>query len=210
MVGERKGLWRGGQAGLPSDPYIGRRNLRSREDGLEAATAASDARAAVFLDRDGVLNVDHGYVGDASRLEWIAGARRAVRRLNEAGLLVIVITNQSGVARGLFDLAAVERLHEVMRADLAVEGARIDAFYVCPFHAEATVAAFAHPDHPDRKPNPGMVLRAMRDWSIDPARALMIGDSPRDLEAARRAGVAAVLFPGGNLDAFLATLTLPK
>ena len=168
------------------------------------------ARAAVILDRDGVLNVDHGYVGDAARLEWIAGARRAVRRLNEAGLLVIVATNQSGVARGMFDVSAVERLHGVMEKALAAERARIDAFYVCPYLPEAPVAAFAHPDHPDRKPNPGMILRALADWNIDPARALMIGDKNSDLEAARRAGIEGVLFPGGDLDAFVAALTLPK
>ncbi|MGH7024633.1 MAG: D-glycero-alpha-D-manno-heptose-1,7-bisphosphate 7-phosphatase [Caulobacteraceae bacterium] len=170
----------------------------------------SSRRAAVILDRDGVLNVDHGYVGAIDRLEWIPGAKRAVRRMNEAGLLVVVATNQSGVARGLFDLAAVEALHEQMRADLAVEGARIDAFYVCPFLADAPVAAFAHPDHPDRKPNPGMILRALADWSIDPERALLIGDSERDLEAARRAGIRSALFPGGDLDQFVASLVLPK
>jgi D-glycero-D-manno-heptose 1,7-bisphosphate phosphatase len=181
---------------------------RTQESGLEADNAL---RAAVILDRDGVLNVDHGYVGDVSRLEWITGAGRAVRRLNDAGLLVIVATNQSGVARGMFDLAAVDRLHEAMRSDILREaGARIDAFYVCPYLPDAPVAAYAHPDHPDRKPNPGMVLRALCDWSIDPARALMIGDKARDLEAGARAGVAGALFPGGDLDAFIAGLTLPK
>jgi D-glycero-D-manno-heptose 1,7-bisphosphate phosphatase len=167
-------------------------------------------RAAVILDRDGVLNVDHGYVGETSRLEWIPGAKAAVRRLNEAGLLVIVATNQSGVARGMFDLAAVDHLHQIMRDDLAAAGARIDAFYVCPFLPDAPVAAFAHADHPDRKPNPGMILRAMADWNIDPARALMIGDKASDLEAARRGGIASVLFPGGDLDTFVADLALPK
>src|SRR5216684_712661 len=166
-------------------------------------------KAAVILDRDGVLNVDHGYVGEASHLDWIAGAQRAVRRLNDARLLVIVTTNQSGVARGMFDMAAVAAVHARMRADLAVVGAHIDAFYVCPYLPDAPVAEFAHPDHPDRKPNPGMILRALSEWSIDPARALVIGDKERDLEAARRAGVAGVLFPGGDLDVFVGRLILP-
>ena len=125
-------------------------------------------RSAVIFDRDGVLNVDHGYVGDPERMEWVEGARRAVRRLNESGVLVIVATNQSGVARGLFDLAAVDAVHAVMQADLTVDGARIDAFYVCPFLPDAKVADFAHADHPDRKPNPGMILRAMDEWGVDP------------------------------------------
>jgi len=170
----------------------------------------SEARAAVFLDRDGVLNVDHGYVGQVERLEWMPGARRAVARLNALGLLVIVATNQSGVARGYFDEAAVERLHRAMLDDLAEAGARIDAFYVCPFLPDAPVERYRHPDHPDRKPNPGMLLRALADFRIDPARALLVGDSERDLEAARRAGIAAVLFPGGDLDAFVAGLNLPR
>jgi D-glycero-D-manno-heptose 1,7-bisphosphate phosphatase len=169
-----------------------------------------DLRAAVILDRDGVLNVDHGYVGEVARLEWIPGAKAAVKRLNDAGLVVIVATNQSGVARGLFDMAAVGAVHGAMADDLAADGARIDAFYVCPFLPDAPVAAFAHPDHPDRKPNPGMILRALADWKIDPARALVIGDKDRDLEAGRRAGVAGALFPGGDLDAFIAGLALPK
>jgi D-glycero-D-manno-heptose 1,7-bisphosphate phosphatase len=167
-------------------------------------------RAAVLLDRDGVLNVDHGYVGGPDRLEWMPGARRAVAALNRSGVLAIVVTNQSGVARGLYDLAAVDALHAHMQADLAAEGARIDAFYVCPYHAEARVVAFRHPDHPDRKPNPGMILRAIADWDIDPARALMVGDKASDLEAARRAGIVGVRFPGGDLARFMTGVALPK
>ncbi|HWD68495.1 MAG TPA: HAD family hydrolase [Caulobacteraceae bacterium] len=167
-------------------------------------------RAAAILDRDGVLNVDHGYVGELDRLEWIPGAISAVKRLNDAGLLVIVATNQSGVARGLFGVDDVEAVHTKMQADLAVADAHIDAFYVCSYLPDAPVIAFAHPDHPDRKPNPGMILRALAEWEIDPARAILIGDSERDLEAGRRAGVRGVLFEGGDLDAFVGALILPK
>jgi D-glycero-D-manno-heptose 1,7-bisphosphate phosphatase len=170
--------------------------------------ATKTKRAGVIFDRDGVLNVDHGYVGEVERLEWVAGARRAVRRLNEAGVATAVATNQSGVARGYFDMAAVDRVHEAMRADLAVEGAWLDAIYVCPFLAGAAVVEYAHPDHPDRKPNPGMVLRALAELDLDPARTIVIGDKPSDLEAARRAGVAGALFPGGDLDAFVLGLGL--
>ena len=168
--------------------------------------ASKPSRAAVIFDRDGVLNVDHGYVGDPDRLEWIDGARRAVRRLNEASVLAIVATNQSGVARGMFDMTAVEAVHARMRADLAVDGARIDAFYVCAYLPDAADPMFAHPSHPDRKPNPGMLLRAMEEWDIDPARCLMIGDKASDMEAAKRAGIAGALFPCGNLDDFLQPL----
>ena len=170
--------------------------------------ASRSGRRGVIFDRDGVLNVDHGYVGQPEQLEWTPGARRAVRRLNEAGIATAVVTNQSGVARGYYDLAAVERLHETMRADLAADGAWLDAIYVCPYLPEAAVAAFAHPDHPDRKPNPGMVLRAIAELDLDPALTVVIGDQPSDLEAARRAGVAGALFTGGNLDAFVLGLAL--
>jgi D-glycero-D-manno-heptose 1,7-bisphosphate phosphatase len=169
----------------------------------------SEARAAVFLDRDGVLNVDHGYVGAVERFEWIAGAREAVARLNRLGLLVVVVTNQSGIGRGYYDEAAMEAVHAAMTADLAKAGAHIDALYACPFHPEAADPRYRHPDHPDRKPNPGMILRAIADLNIDPSRALLIGDKATDLEAARRAGVRGVRFGGGDLDAFLAGLELP-
>ena len=165
--------------------------------------AMKGARAAVIFDRDGVLNLDHGYVGEAERFEWMTGARGAIGRLNGRGVLVIVATNQSGVARGMFDMAAVEGIHDLMQSQLAADGAHIDAFYVCPFHPNAVVQAYRHPDHPDRKPNPGMILRAMADWNIDPARAVLVGDKPRDIAAATRAGIRGVLFPGGDVDAFL-------
>src|SRR6185436_16020242 len=133
-------------------------------------------RAAVFLDRDGVLNVDHGYVGDWARFEWIPGAREAVARLNRLGLLVIVATNQSGIGRGYYDEAAMQAVHAGMAADLARTGAHIDGLYACPFHPDAVEARYRHPDHPDRKPNPGMILRALAEFGVEPARALLIGD----------------------------------
>ena len=166
--------------------------------------AVKDLRAAVFFDRDGVLNVDHGYVGELERFEWIAGARQAIATVNRAGRLAIVITNQSGVARGMFSEADVNRLHAAMQTDLATAGARIDAFYICPYHADARIPVFRHPDHPDRKPNPGMIMRAITDWDIDPGRSVLIGDKESDMEAARRAGVAGLLFEGGDLAEFVA------
>jgi D-glycero-D-manno-heptose 1,7-bisphosphate phosphatase len=166
--------------------------------------------AAVIFDRDGVLNVDHGYVGEAERLEWMPGAKRAIRRLNESGIRVIVATNQSGVARGYFDEAAVARVHEVMRADLAAIGGRLDEIYVCPFHPCASVPAFAHPDHPGRKPNPGMILEAMADHGLAPDEVVVVGDKESDMEAARRAGVAGIRFDGGDLERFLTDLGILK
>ncbi len=161
------------------------------------------ARPAAFLDRDGVLNVDLGYVHRVEDLAWIQGAPTAVRRLNDAGYLVIVVTNQSGIGRGYYDEAAMNAVHDALRAHLAKAGAALDAVYACPFHPEAVVEHLRHPDHPDRKPNPGLLLRAMTDFAIDPARSFMIGDKDSDMEAARRAGVTGHLFRGGDLDAFV-------
>jgi D-glycero-D-manno-heptose 1,7-bisphosphate phosphatase len=167
------------------------------------ATAAKARRPGVIFDRDGVLNVDHGYVGQVERLTWIDGARRAIARLNAADIVTVVATNQSGVARGYFGETDVDQVHDAMQSDLAPCGGKVDAFYVCPFHPDAAVPAYAHPDHPDRKPNPGMVLRAIEDLNLDRDRTVLVGDQLRDLEAARRAGIVGLLFPGGDLEAFL-------
>ena len=164
---------------------------------------AREPRPAAFLDRDGVLNVDLGYLHRVEQLEWIEGAPAAVRRLNDAGYLVIVVTNQSGIGRGYYDEAAMEAVHAAMRARLEEASARIDAVYFCPHHPRAEIERYRHPDHPDRKPNPGMLLTAMRDFAIDAGRSFMIGDKDSDMQAARRAGVAGHLFQGGDLDAFV-------
>ena len=170
---------------------------------MPRTSTASSPRPALFLDRDGVLNEDRGYVSRWEDFHWIAGAREAVAAFNRAGWLVIVVTNQSGVGRGFYTEAAMHDLHAAMRADLATVGGRIDAFYHAPQHPDAALDAYRHPDSPDRKPNPGMILRALEDWPIDRAASLLVGDKPSDLEAALRAGVRGVLFDGGDLMRFL-------
>ena len=117
--------------------------------------------------------------------------------------MVLVVTNQAGVARGYYDEAQIGRFHDALSARLASENARIDAFYHCPFHADAVVERYKHPDHPDRKPNPGMLLRAIKDWSIDVEQSFLVGDKESDVLAAQRAGVKGHLFAGGDLDEFL-------
>ncbi len=158
---------------------------------------------AVFLDRDGVLNIDHGYVADPDRLDWIAGAREAVAALTRAGLKVMVVTNQSGIGRGYFEEAAMHAFHAEMQAQLATQGGRIDAFYFAPHHEDAAVDAYRVADHPDRKPNPGMLLRGLAEAGLTPREAVIIGDKDSDVEAGRRAGMPGYLFPGGDLHAFV-------
>ena len=158
---------------------------------------------AVFFDRDGVLNLDHGYVCEPERLDWIEGAREAVARLNAADVKVLVVTNQSGVARGYFTEAQVDRFHAALQAGLAEVGGRIDAFYVAPHHEDAVDERYRHPDHPDRKPNPGMILRGLSEWALAAEETVLVGDKGSDVEAAGRAGVEGLRFPGGDLLAFL-------
>jgi len=160
-------------------------------------------RPTLFLDRDGVLNEDRGYVARWEDFRWIAGARETVAAFNRAGWLVIVVTNQSGVGRGYYSEADMHALHARMAEDLATVGGHIDAFYYAPQHPEAALDAYRHPDPPDRKPNPGMILRALSEWPVDKAASVLVGDKPSDLEAALRAGVKGVLFEGGDLAAFL-------
>jgi D-glycero-D-manno-heptose 1,7-bisphosphate phosphatase len=178
------------------------------------ATARDDLprrrlRPAVFFDRDGVLNHDNGYTHRVDDLQWIAGAIETIKRVNDSGALVFVVTNQAGIAHGYYTAAEAKRFHATMAADLAHAGAHVDAFYMCPFHPEAKIDAYFHPDHPDRKPNPGMIITALAEWPIDRTRCVLIGDQDSDIEAARRAGIAGVLLAGHDL-ADAAALALAK
>ncbi|WP_292031933.1 MULTISPECIES: D-glycero-alpha-D-manno-heptose-1,7-bisphosphate 7-phosphatase [unclassified Brevundimonas] len=164
------------------------------------------SRPAAFLDRDGVLIVDCGFPHRPDQLVLIPGAAEAVKRLNDAGYVAVIVTNQSGVARGMFSEETMHGFNALLVARLAEGGARIDAVYAAPHHPEAVDDRYRHPDHPDRKPNPGMLLKAIAEHDLDPSRSLMIGDNPSDMEAARRAGVAGYLFEDDDLDQFVAAI----
>lgn len=159
-------------------------------------------RPAAFLDRDGVINVDTGYVHRPEQVDWIPGAQEGIRRLNDLGYRVIVVSNQAGVAHGYYDEAAIHALHAWMQDELAAAGAFIDAFYYCPYHPEARIERFRQM-HGDRKPEPGMILRAFSDLRIDRERSFLVGDKQSDLDAARRAGVRGYLFTNGSFSEFL-------
>lgn len=147
-------------------------------------------RPAIFLDRDGTINSDEGhyYVYKIEDLQFNPGVIDGIRRLNEAGYLVIVVTNQGGVAKGEYSTSDVERLHAYIQHVLAQHGAHIDAFYYCPHHDSISPCTC-------RKPAPGMILQAISEWDIDPDRSILIGDGSRDIEAAQAAGIRGIRIP---------------
>ncbi|HKB16948.1 MAG TPA: HAD family hydrolase [Planctomycetota bacterium] len=142
----------------------------------------------VLLDRDGTIVEDPEFLRAPDQVRLLPGAASALRKLRRAGFRLAVVTNQSGIARGLFDEATLENIHRRLRELLAAEGAALDGIYVCPHHPEEGRPPY-RADCDCRKPRPGLLLRAIREMDLDPARSYGVGDSPRDLEAAAAAGV---------------------
>ncbi len=154
---------------------------------------------AVFLDRDGTLIENRGYICELSQALVFPFAANAVRRLNRAGYRVIVVSNQSAVARGICSEEQLRALHRGLREHFADQGAEIAAFYYCPFLADAVLPAYRQ-ESPLRKPAPGMLLQAAGEHGIDLAASFMVGDSLDDIEAGRRAGCRTVLVRTGHGD----------
>jgi D-glycero-D-manno-heptose 1,7-bisphosphate phosphatase len=180
-----------------------------RDIGVPADFAAAQTeipallhRRALFLDRDGVVNVDHGWVGAREQFEWMPGALDTIRHATRSGWHVFIVTNQSGVARGLYDEAAVRSLMDWISDEARRAGGTVDDYRYCPYHPEAVVPAYRQVSD-WRKPAPGMLLDLIRAWEVDPARSVLIGDQPTDLAAATAAGISGYLFPGGNLLEFV-------
>ena len=149
-----------------------------------------------------MINYDDGYIGTQDRFRWMPGVADAIRRLNHAGYFVFVVSNQSGVARGLFSEQSVHDLDSWMRQCLAAQGARIDDARYCPFHPDGSVAAYRK-ESDWRKPAPGMILDLMRHWPVDRVSSFFVGDKDIDMQAAREAGIAGRHYTGGNLLQFI-------
>ena len=161
----------------------------------------TDLRPALFLDRDGVINVDKGYVSRVEDFEWIDGAAETIAAFNSRGWYVFIVTNQSGIARNYYSEADMHTLHEWMQSELKTRGAHIDRIYHCPFHDEGENPAYRKASF-DRKPSPGMLLQAMSDFPVKREQSFLIGDKETDISAAQAAGIAGFLFRGGNLAEF--------
>jgi len=172
---------------------------RSKESGDGSTFAASSARPrpGILLDRDGTIIIDHGHVGSLARVEFIAGAPEAIATFNRAGIPVAVVTNQAGVARGLYGIDDVAQVHRHIAEHLAGYGARIDLFLYCPYHPAGVVEAFARTSE-DRKPRPGMAKAAEAMLNLDLKASWVVGDGPEDVGLAQAVGASAIYLGPGN------------
>jgi histidinol-phosphate phosphatase family protein len=172
--------------------------LPGSRGGLALGEPTSRPRPGILLDRDGTIIVDHGYVGSVERVDIIDGAPEAIAAFNRAGIPVAVITNQSGVARGLYGIDDVGRVHRHLAERLAASGAHIDLFVYCPYHPDGVVEAFARSSE-DRKPRPGMAKAAQAALNLDLSASWVVGDRPEDLGLAAAIGASAIyLGPAGG------------
>ena len=153
---------------------------------------------AVFFDRDGTLNVDVGYLHRPEDFVWIEGAKEAIKYVNDNGYLAILVTNQSGVARGYYPEEDIKEVYDWMNKELAKIGAHLDALFYCPHHPTGKIPAYTKICS-CRKPDTGMVDEACLRFNIDRSKSYLVGDSERDLECAQKAGVQGIRFSGGNL-----------
>lgn len=157
-------------------------------------------RPALFLDRDGVINVDHSYVGSIDRFEFTATARQAIAHATQQGWHVFIVTNQSGIARGYYDEPALHHLQSWLHDQVLAAGGTIDDWRYCPDHPDATIERYRRVND-WRKPGPGMIRDLISAWDLDPARSVLIGDQPTDIQAAQACDIRAILFEGGDLNA---------
>ena len=153
-------------------------------------------KPAIFIDRDGTLNEEVDYLHRPEEAVLTRDAGRAIATLNARGIPVVIVTNQAGIGKGKFGWDDYEAVMVRLNELLAKDGAHIDGAYVCPFHPMAR-DEYQHEDHPERKPNPGMLLRAAEEYDIDLSRSWMIGDKDIDLEAGRNAGCRVALVRTG-------------
>lgn len=163
---------------------------------LSTSDTTSPPKPAVFLDRDGTINQEVGYIRDLDNLALIPGAAEAIRQLNQMGIPVVVVTNQSGVARGYYPESWMEQLHGRLKTLLAAEGAQLDGVYYCPHLPDGEVPEYSF-DCDCRKPEPGMLEQAAKDLNLDLSHSFMIGDKATDIDVGLRVGCKTILLRSG-------------
>lgn len=154
-------------------------------------------KKCVFLDRDGNINVEKDYLHKVEEFEFIDGAREAIKLFNDLGYLVVIVTNQSGVARGYYDESSVKTLHDYLQKEVEKIGGHIDGFYYCPHHPEKGIGEYKL-DCSCRKPEPGMFLKAQKDLDIDFSSSIMVGDKISDIKAGENLGMRSILVRTGH------------
>jgi len=158
-----------------------------------------------FLDRDGVINsskINNGYVGNIKDFKWMPGAKKAIKFLKKKNFKIIIVSNQSGIARGFFSIKDVWKLHRYLKKELAKYGTKVDRIYFCPYHKDGIVKKYKK-NSSLRKPRIGMFLKASKVWNIDKKKSFMIGDQKTDMEFAKRAKIKGYLFNQKNLYNFV-------
>tara|TARA_B100000787_G_C16196515_1_gene301269 strand:+ start:3518 stop:4015 length:498 start_codon:yes stop_codon:yes gene_type:complete len=159
-------------------------------------------KPTIFLDRDGVINLDKNYVYKIVDFEWVTDAKKAIKLLKEKNYLIFVVTNQSGITRGFYSKKDVEKLHEYINLELKRNDCCIDEFFYSPYHPDIVNKKYSKLGHL-RKPNTGMLELAQEKWNFKKNNCLMVGDSQSDMQCAERFGIKGYLFKGGSLLDFI-------
>ncbi len=163
---------------------------------------------AVFLDRDGVVNEDVDHLNSVSDLHMIPSSVRAIKQLNDRGYIVVLVTNQGGIAKGIIDPRNLEAIHAEMTDHLTRGGARLDGIYFCPHHPQGTIAEYAIVCD-CRKPKAGLIYRAAKDLEIDLSKSFLVGDKLSDIVAGKTAGVKTILVNAGHASVDVAQEVIP-
>ena len=156
-------------------------------------------RSAIFLDRDGVINIDKNYVYKISDFEWTKEAKNAIKYINEKGYLVFIVTNQSGISKGYYSEDDVKTLHNFINFELKKIGAKVDEFFYSPYHPKGKIIEYNNLSHL-RKPNTGMLELACNKWPIDRNKSILIGDKIIDMQCAKNFGITGYLFDDKEMD----------
>jgi histidinol-phosphate phosphatase family protein len=153
-------------------------------------------KKAIFLDRDGTINIDPGYIANEDNFHLYPFASKAIRKLNEMGFLVFVVTNQSGIARGIVSWEKLDKIHQKMTNKLQQQKAKVDEFFISPFHKDGVIEPY-NIDHKDRKPNLGLFKQAQKKYTFQKKNSFMIGDRYSDIEFGAKAGLKTILVLSG-------------